>query len=290
MISRTLLLLALLSLCSVRAKDEAVIEDEGKGGEGEEIPKEEEKKFERPISPKDTSRTAQLLNNVSSAEAFIDGAPVTVIGFLKDLEASDAEAFNDVVYTVRNLPFAVTYNAAVWEKYNITKNTISLFKKFDEGRADYEVKDGKLESNITNIIQFLRHNEMHLVTEYNYLDATQIFGSGIPIHLLFLVSKKSKKYQLLREPFQTVAPEFRGKVIFILVDTDVKENSRVSSYFHVKAADLPVLCLYHVMTEAVDVMKVNDINPESIRKFCNNFMEGKEKSTEKPPKPSSEEL
>ncbi|XP_067830334.1 endoplasmic reticulum resident protein 27 [Heptranchias perlo] len=290
MTTRSLLLLALLSLCSVWADDEALVNDEGKGGEAEGKSEEREKKFERPLPPKDESRTVRLLNNVTSAKDFINGAQVTVIGFIKDLESIDAEAFNEVVRTVRNLPFAVTYNVAVWEKYNITKNTISLFKKFDEPRADYQFEDGGLASNLTPILQFLRHNEMHLVTEYNHMDASQIFGSRIPYHLLLLVSKKSEKYQPLLKKFKAVAPEFKGKVIFILVDTDLKGNNRVISYFNVKEVDLPVICLFYVLTESVDVIKATEVTPESIRKFCNDFMKSNEKSTEPPPKPPSEEL
>ncbi|XP_041033905.1 endoplasmic reticulum resident protein 27 [Carcharodon carcharias] len=283
-----ILFLLTLSLCSVGAEGETVFEDEGKGQEGEGKLKEEEKQFENPIPPKDTPRRVWMLNNISSVEAFINDAPVSVIGFFKDLHSEDADVFNEVLHRVKNLPFAISSDVAVWEKYNITNNTISLFKKFDEGRADYELKDKEMEPS--QVIQFLRHNEMRLVIEYNRMDASQIFGSGIPIHLLLLVSKKSSEYEPLLKQFQTVAPEFRGEVIFILVDTDVRENSGVSSYFSVKEAELPAVCLYHVVTEAVEVMKASDMGTESLRQFCNNFIEGKEKSTVKPPRPPSEEL
>ncbi|XP_059496550.1 protein disulfide-isomerase-like isoform X2 [Stegostoma tigrinum] len=162
------------------------------------------------------------------------------------------------------------------------------FIKFDEGRVDFEFNEGELDHD--KIIQFLRQNEMRLVIEYNHMDASQIFGSGIPIHLLLLVSKRSAEYRPLLKQLRTVAPEFRGKVIFILVDTDVKENSRVSTYFKVKETEHPSLCLFHMATEAIAVMKASNISSDSLREFCTNFMEGKDMSIVKPPRPPSEEL
>ncbi|GCC37102.1 endoplasmic reticulum resident protein 27 [Chiloscyllium punctatum] len=283
MTPQTLILLTLLSLNSIWAEDEVINK-----GEGEENPDDEEKQFEKPNSLKDTPRRIWYLKNVSATEDFINEASICVIGFIKDLESGDAMTFNDLVDIVRNLPFAITSDSAIWEKYNISQNTISLFKKFDEGRVDFPFNDGELDHD--QIIPFLRQNEMRLVIEYNHLDASQIFRSGIPIHLLLLVSKRSAQYRPLLKQLKTVAPEFRGKVIFILVDTDVKGNSRVSSYFKVKEVEYPSLCLFHVATEAVAVMKASNISSDSLREFCTNFMEGKDTSTIKPPRPPSEEL
>ncbi|XP_059496549.1 endoplasmic reticulum resident protein 27-like isoform X1 [Stegostoma tigrinum] len=283
MIPQTLILFTLLSLNSIWAEDEATVE-----GEWEKNPKDVEKQFESLRSSEDAPRRIWVLKNVSTTEDFINEAPICVIGFIKDLESDSAVTFNDVVDTVRNLPFGITSESSVWQKYNITHNTISLFKKFDEGRVDFEFNEGELDHD--KIIQFLRQNEMRLVIEYNHMDASQIFGSGIPIHLLLLVSKRSAEYRPLLKQLRTVAPEFRGKVIFILVDTDVKENSRVSTYFKVKETEHPSLCLFHMATEAIAVMKASNISSDSLREFCTNFMEGKDMSIVKPPRPPSEEL
>ncbi|XP_051898802.1 endoplasmic reticulum resident protein 27 [Pristis pectinata] len=272
MTAHSLFLLILLSLPSLRAGGEFSTEDVGQEGKAEE----EENNSKGQPSSAEVVRLVRVLNDVPSAEAFIQGAQSAVVGFLKDQDSSEADAFNDLVQKLRQLPFAVTYNATVWEKFNISRNTITLFKKFDEGRADYPIEEGHLKPNVTKIIRFLRHNELHLVTEYNRMDASQIFRSGIPIHLLLLVSKTSKEYQPLLEEFKGVAPEFRGKVIFVLVDTDKKENQRVTSFFDVKEPDLPAICLFHVATNAVKVMKGEYISRDTIRRFCTDFMESKE--------------
>ncbi|XP_078060748.1 endoplasmic reticulum resident protein 27 [Mustelus asterias] len=285
MIALSVLLLSLLTLCQVGAGNEIFSQDELKGDE-------REGNLEEGVKPtqksKDPFRRVWMLKDVGNAEDFINGASVSVIAFLKDLESDHADVLNEVLQSVKNLPFGICSNVTVWKEYNITNSTISLFRKFDEGRIDYELKDGEVDPS--QVIQFLRQNEMRLVIEYNQLDATQIFGSGIPIHLLLLVSKKSSGYQAILKLFHDVAPEYRGKVIFVLVDTDVRENVRVISYFKVKEAELPAFCLFHVETEAVDVMKANNSSTEALRQFCNNFMEGKAKSPVKPPRPPSEEL
>ncbi|XP_062917591.1 endoplasmic reticulum resident protein 27 [Mobula hypostoma] len=222
----------------------------------------------------DKEQSARVLNDVPSAEAFIQSAPVTVVGFLQDLKSLEAEAFSDVAQKLKRLSFAVTYNTTVWEKFNISRSTITLFKEFDEGRADYAFEEGHLKPNVTKIIHFLRHNELRLVTEYNPTYAGQIFGSGVPTQLLLLVSKTSKEYQPLFDKFKGVAPEFLGKVIFVLVNTDKKENRRVTTFFKVKEPDLPAICLFHVETNAAKAMKVSEISPGVIRRFYTDFIGG----------------
>ncbi|XP_072348670.1 endoplasmic reticulum resident protein 27 [Scyliorhinus torazame] len=273
MIARSLLVLILLPLCCHGAENETVTEDEVKEERGDK-PEQKGERIQTPIPPKDTYRRVWMLSNSVNAEDFINDSWISVVAFLKDLNSTEADVLNEVIHAVKNLPFGICPNITVWKKYNITNNTISLFKKFDEGRIDYEFKDMEVEPS--QVIQFLRLHEMRLVIEYNHMDASQIFGSGIPIHLLLLVSKKSSGYETLSKQLKAVAPDYRGKVIFILVNTDVKANSRVSLYFNVKEADLPAACLFHVVTETMDVLKATDISIESLRQFCDNFIEGKD--------------
>lgn len=278
--SRPLLLLVLLSLPSLIAPSE-------EEGEHQEETEEEMPEFNGPPTSPDVVQPVRVLNTVSGAETFIRSVPVAVIGFLKDMETTEADAFNDVVQMLKRLPFAVASDTSVWKKFNISRNTISLFKKFDEGRADYLVEEGELEPNVTKIVSFLRIHELHLVTEYNHMDASQIFGSGIPIHLLLLISKTSKEYQPLLDKFKGVAREFRGKIIFVQVDTDMKQNDRVTSFFKVAERDLPAICAFHVVTNVAKTMPAGDGTPDSIRRFCLDFMQAKE---EPPRKPPSDEL
>ncbi|XP_038639661.1 endoplasmic reticulum resident protein 27 [Scyliorhinus canicula] len=284
MIARSLLLLILLPLCCHPAENESLTEDE----EREKYPEKKEEQIQTPIPPKDKYRRVWMLSNVVNAEDFINDSWIAVVAFLKELNSTEADVLNEVIHAVKNLPFGICANITVWKKYNITNNTISLFKKFDEGRIDYEFKDMEVEPS--QVIQFLRLHAMRLVIEYNHMDASQIFGSGIPIHLLLLVSKKSSGYETHRKLLQTIAADYRGKVVFILVNADVKENSRVSSYFNVKKADLPAACIFHVVTETMDVLKATDISTESLRQFCDNFIEGKDMKLVRPPRPPSEEL
>ncbi|XP_078286583.1 LOW QUALITY PROTEIN: uncharacterized protein LOC144611387 [Rhinoraja longicauda] len=280
--ARPLLLLAtLLSLPSLVAPSTPA-PSERTGGYQEET-EDEIQKFLGSSSSPDVMRPVRVLRSVSRAETFINSVPVAVIGFLKDMESTEAEAFGDVVQMLKRLPFAITSDTSVWKSFNISRNTISLFKKFDEGRADYLVEEGHLEPNVTKIVRFLRIHELRLVTEYNHMDASQIFGSGIPIHILLLVSKTSKEYQPLLDKFKGVAPEFRGKVIFVLVDANMKQNHQAISFFKVTEPELPAICAFHVVTNAVKVMQARDGTPDSIRRFCTDFIQANEEPQTKPP-------
>uniref|UniRef100_A0A8C3STB3 Endoplasmic reticulum protein 27 n=1 Tax=Chelydra serpentina TaxID=8475 RepID=A0A8C3STB3_CHESE len=57
-------------------------------------------------------------------------------------------------------------NPKVLSHYNITSNTISIFRMVDDKRQDLKLTDGK-EIDATKMSRFIRINELRLVTEYN---------------------------------------------------------------------------------------------------------------------------
>ena len=67
----------------------------------------------------------------------------------------------ELANAIDDVPFAVVYEAAAAKEANIKENGIALFKKFDEGRADY---DGKGE--VDELKKWIQANRLPLVSEF----------------------------------------------------------------------------------------------------------------------------
>jgi protein disulfide-isomerase A1 len=68
-----------------------------------------------------------------------------------------------LAYILDNIPFAVIYDAVVATEANLTENTIVMFKKFDDGRADYNGM-----SDVYELQKWVQSNRLPLVLEFKY--------------------------------------------------------------------------------------------------------------------------
>jgi protein disulfide-isomerase A1 len=69
----------------------------------------------------------------------------------------------ELANAIDDVPFAVIYDAAAAKEANLKENVIAMFKKFDDGRADY---DGK--SEVDELKKWVQSNRLPLVSEFRY--------------------------------------------------------------------------------------------------------------------------
>ncbi|XP_007423278.3 endoplasmic reticulum resident protein 27 isoform X1 [Python bivittatus] len=227
-------------------------------------------------------RKPVLLEDVPGTAAFIDGAEVAVIGFFQDSEKNEVSEFLTMVENMPDVPFGICTNSQVLSHYNITRNTISLFRMVDNKRQDLEIEDSN-KIDIAKLSRFVRMNELRWVTEYNPMTAVGLFNSAVQTHLLLFSDKTSPLHTERINKYREAAVAFQGKVLFILVDISVKDNDRVLSYFHLTKSQLPALAAYYTADEEQDVLPLDEVSLDRIKDFCNAFLERKE--GKKNPKP-----
>jgi len=168
-----------------------------------------------------------------------EGSEVAVLGLFKNLESANAQLFNNVAKTVDSVSFGVTSNADLFAQLSVTGDEgVILFKKFDEGQNTF---DGQWTDE--ELKKFIHSNQLALVSEFNQETAQKIFGGDIKVHNLLFISKKSPTYEETLKEFREAARGFRGKVIFVMIDTDVDENERVMEFFGLKKEDAPTVRL-----------------------------------------------
>ncbi|CDQ68894.1 unnamed protein product [Oncorhynchus mykiss] len=138
---------------------------------------------------KRTGPAATTLGEVAQAETMIAENEVAVIGFFKDAESEGATAFLKAAEAVDDVPFGITSNDAVFSKFEVSKDGVVLFKKFDEGRNAF---DGELSK--TELLAFIKANQLPLVIEFTEQTAPKIFGGEIKSHILMFVPKAADDF------------------------------------------------------------------------------------------------
>uniref|UniRef100_A0A8C5XC89 Endoplasmic reticulum resident protein 27 n=1 Tax=Microcebus murinus TaxID=30608 RepID=A0A8C5XC89_MICMU len=213
------------------------------------------------------------LTDVPAAMEFIAAAEVAVLGFFQDLEIPAVSVFRSMVQKYPDVPFGISTDSGVLAHYNVTGNSISLFRLVDNEQLDLEGED--VESiDETKLSRFIEINSLYLVTEYNPV-TVGLFNSVIQIHLLLLMSKASPEYEESMRRYQQAAQLFRGKVLFILVDSGLQHNGKVISFFKLSKSQLPALAIYRTLDEEWDALPMAEVSVEQVQNFCDGFLQGK---------------
>ncbi|XP_060022797.1 endoplasmic reticulum resident protein 27 isoform X2 [Lagenorhynchus albirostris] len=225
------------------------------------------------------AREPVWLTDVQAAMEFVAAA--------EDLEVPAVSLFHSVVKHFQDVSFGISTASEVLAHYSVTGNTISLFRLVDNKQLDLKSED--IESmDATKLSHFIQRNNLHLVTEYNPTTVIGLFNSMIPIHLLLMMNKASPEYEESLHRYQEAAKLFQGKVkrsffskllqlqiLFILVDSGVKKNGKVISFFKLKEPQLPALAIYQTLDDVWDTLPITEVSVEHVQNFCDGFLKGK---------------
>lgn len=190
--------------------------------------------------------SARRLEDEEDARALMDTQDVVVVGFFQDLQDRDVATFLGLAQDALDMTFGLTDRPQLFQKFGLTKDTVVLFKKYDEGRADFPV-DKELGLDQGDLSRFLLTHSMHLVTEYSSETSSKIFAARILNHLLLFVNQTLDAHRELLPGFREAAPHFRGQVLFVVVDVGA-DNDHVLQYFGLKAQEAPTLRFINIET------------------------------------------
>ncbi|KAM8947357.1 LOW QUALITY PROTEIN: protein disulfide-isomerase [Pelodytes ibericus] len=222
---------------------------------------------------KRTGPAATTLSDEAAVAALVDASEVAVIGFFKDTESDLAKVFLQAAESVDDIPFGLTSSDDAFSKYEIKKDTIVLFKKFDEGRNNFEGDVTKEE-----VLSFIKSNQLPLVIEFTESTAPKIFGGEIKTHILFFLPKSASDYQEKLDNFKKAASSFKGQILFIFIDSDHTDNQRILEFFGLKKEECPAVRLITLEEEMTKYKpESDDLSAEKIKEFCDLFLQGKVK-------------
>nr|XP_054955212.1 protein disulfide-isomerase A2 isoform X2 [Pan paniscus] len=200
--------------------------------------------------------SATRLEDEAAAQALIGGRDLVVIGFFQDLQDKDVATFLALAQDALDMTFGLTDRPRLFQQFGLSKDTVVLFKKFDEGRADFPV-DEELGLDLGDLSRFLVTHSMRLVTEFN--------------------SQTLAAHRELLAGFGEAAPRFRGQVLFVVLDV-VADNEHVLQYFGLKAEAAPTLRLVNLeTTKKYAPVDGGPVTAASITAFCHAVLNGQVK-------------
>ncbi|XP_011913867.1 PREDICTED: endoplasmic reticulum resident protein 27 isoform X3 [Cercocebus atys] len=193
---------------------------------------------------------------------------------LEDLEIPAVSILRSMVQKFPDVSFGISTDSEVLTHYNITGNTICLFRLVDNEQLNLEEEDTE-SIDATKLSRFIEINSLHMVTEYNPVTVIGLFNSVIQIHLLLIMNKASPEYEENMHRYQKAAKLFQGKILFILVDSGMKANGKVISFFKLKESQLPALAIYRTLDDKWDTLPKVEVSVEHVQNFCDGFLSGK---------------
>ncbi|KPP72121.1 hypothetical protein Z043_108909, partial [Scleropages formosus] len=231
-----------------------------------------------------TGRSAEPIKDVSQAETFLMAEDL-------ELDNEKAEVFYAAATDIPNLPFGVTKSRHVFNKYEITTETVVLFKKTKKSE-EYEIST---ETKKEDLMQFIKVNEMDLVMEYNgtvripctleqvnaisgsFSTSARILNSMVPSHAILFANKSEENFDKIYGEFEMAAAEFRGKVLFVLINTDEHRNGRMLEYFQVRYSETPLVRIVNLTDNIQYQMQSEEVTVDKIKDHCLTYLDGKAK-------------
>ncbi|XP_054247289.1 protein disulfide-isomerase-like protein of the testis [Indicator indicator] len=184
-----------------------------------------------------TGPSTVLINSTDQAEAIINADDLAVIGFFKELHNGSVEVFCETARDVPEMPFGMTASKDVHADYGIQKNTLVVFKK----------------------------------------TSVKIFDVPVENHILLFTPTNSEAFSAIYENYTAAAADFRGKIMFVLVNTNETRNGRVFEYFRVREVDVPAVRILNLTSDAKYKMPADEVTVENLKEFCQSYLNGKAK-------------
>nr|XP_046273864.1 protein disulfide-isomerase A2 [Scatophagus argus] len=219
-----------------------------------------------------TGPGAPVLDSAASAAQFIDSHNITVVGFFDDLESEAAKVLKEIYFDDTDTEFALSASPEVFQKYEVKVNSVVLFKKFDDGRADFALSDdGKLDKK--NVTTFIKVNSLELIIPFSEKTAEKIFTSSILLHTLLFINSSVEDQKSLVEESRTAAKKFKGKMLFIVIDM-TQDLSNVLKYFGVSESEIPTTRIINMETGKKFTIGDADFTTESLAQLCQEVVDG----------------
>ncbi|XP_075687491.1 protein disulfide-isomerase-like protein of the testis [Rhinoderma darwinii] len=220
--------------------------------------------------------SSTLINTTDHYKSFIQSDKVSVVGFLKvqDPGSRFMEHFSEASRDIPEFPFGLVTNEDVLLHVGMTQNMVAVYKR--DKPVHHLVSEEEIESKV-DLVRLIRTYVMDVVTEYNLETSVTIFDVPINNHILLFASKTSGDFSAMYESYESAALEFRGKIVFVSVDTDESRNGRIFEYFRITEVDTPAIRILNITSDMKYRMPADDVTFENVKSFCQSYLDGKAK-------------
>lgn len=185
--------------------------------------------------------------------------------------------YKDVVKHYMDLDFFNTDSDSVRAHFDVPKHVkISLFRKFEEKRVDYED-----EYTEEAILAFLKSKTIPTLIQLNQRYMKMIFGDRkdalILVHSIGEINERA--VVAMRE----AAEVLKDKILVAYVNNSIEIGQKVATYYHVVKDEIPMVGIIHFDEKVPEkyILRDKRITKESILEFYNDFQARKLKKEPK---------
>ncbi|XP_021023382.1 protein disulfide-isomerase-like protein of the testis isoform X2 [Mus caroli] len=215
------------------------------------------------------SKKALLFNNSEEVADFVKSRPLVIVAFFQDLEEEVAELFYDTIKDFPELTFGAIQIKNSFGRFHVILDSVLVFKKGKIVKRQELINDS---TNKDHLNQVIKQQLTGFVIELNPENKDLIYELNILNHMLLFISKNSEPYSTISRHYRQIAKEFQNKILFVLVNADEPKNKRIFEYFQISRVNVPSVQILNLSSDARYKMPTDDINFESLKKFCNSFL------------------
>jgi hypothetical protein len=190
------------------------------------------------------------LKSISDLDSFKNKHDIFVLGLFTSLLSDSARRFIAAANKDSFTTYAISKNNEIKKQLNITLDTVTVLKSFDEGRADLLVPL----SFEVQLTRFLSVNSKPLIQEYEPSLAKQMLKTAIKKYVFLFTDKINVYYKRDIKILENVAKKFKGKVIFVNIPSTEKTFMK---FFSIQDSNIPAIL--------VSDMSGNDENMKNFR-------------------------
>ena len=178
--------------------------------------------------------------------------------------------FESVGYSFKEkIKFGYIDNEEAKNHYKIAQDSVIIFKKFDEGRAD-------LPTGFTRVSlkAFVDINSMPTVAVFDEKYGSLIFDKSNPAIFLFPYVNNNEKTQKLYSIFTSMAKSFKHKLIFMITSIMDYNGRRVAEFLGVKENELPSIRISDTRSKLIKYKMLGEISEKNIYNFIDSWEKG----------------
>jgi len=219
-----------------------------------------------------TGPAVSNLTTTEDAETLLDSGSTAAVGLFDSLEGTENEEFEAASRQEDDVLFYQTTSDSVAAVLGINtkakRPALVLLKKEPEKISHF---DGKFEK--APISEFIFANKLPLVTTFTRESANMIFDSSIKKQILLFTS--AKDYEKVIPSFQEAAKLFKGKILFVYVESDNADVGKpIMEYFGLSGEEPKVIgCM--LSEEPIKYLFEAEIIADNIKVFGEDFLADK---------------
>lgn len=219
-----------------------------------------------------TGPAVSNLTTTEDAETLLDSGTTAAVGLFDSLEGTENEEFEAASRQEDDVFFYQTTSERVAALLDINtkanRPALVLLKKEPEKISHF---DGKFEK--AAISEFIFSNKLPLVTTFTRESANMIFDSSIKKQILLFVT--AKDYEKFIPSFQEAAKSFKGKILFVHVDSDNADVGKPIMEFFGLSGEEPKVIACLLTEEPIKYQFEAEINADNIKAFGEDFLADK---------------